>query len=44
MNGVSQWFKPDGKLPLDDVVAGVVGVLLTGVERTTELRGGPSVP
>lgn len=43
MNGVSQWFKPDGKLPLDDVVTGVVGVLLNGVERPT-LRGGPSVP
>lgn len=33
MNGVSQWFRPDGKLRLDDVVAGVVGVLLNGVEH-----------
>ena len=44
MNGVSQWFKPDGKLPLEDVVTGVVGVLLTGVERDPGLRGGPGVP
>jgi AcrR family transcriptional regulator len=44
MNGVSQWFKPDGKLPLEDVVTGVVGVLLTGVERDARLRGGPGVP
>lgn len=44
MNGVSQWFRPDGKLPLDDVVTGVVGVLLGGVERHAPLRGGPSVP
>jgi AcrR family transcriptional regulator len=44
MNGVSQWFKPDGKLPLEDVVSGVVGVLLNGVERDTGLRGGPGVP
>jgi AcrR family transcriptional regulator len=44
MNGVSQWFKPDGKLPLDDVVTGVVGVLLNGVERDAGLRGGPGVP
>ena len=44
MNGVSQWFKPDGKLPLEDVVEGVVGVLLNGVERDPGLRGGPGVP
>jgi AcrR family transcriptional regulator len=44
MNGVSQWFRPDGKLPLDDVVTGVVGVLLGGVELHAPLRGGPSVP
>ena len=44
LNGVAQWFKPDGKLPLDDVVTGVVGVLLNGVERDVALRGGPGVP
>jgi AcrR family transcriptional regulator len=32
MNGVSQWFSPSGKLSLDEVVEGVVGVLLHGVE------------
>ena len=44
LNGVAQWFKPDGKLPLEDVVTGVVGVLLNGVERDVALRGGPGVP
>jgi AcrR family transcriptional regulator len=45
LNGVSQWFNPDGKLPLEDVVEGVVGVLLRGVETTpAALHGGPSVP
>jgi len=45
MNGVSQWFKPDGNVSLDEVVEGIVGVLLRGVESSpTALHGGPSVP
>lgn len=44
MNGISQWFKPDGTLSLDEVVNGTVSVLLSGVESATTLRGGPGAP
>lgn len=44
MNGVSQWFHPSGNLSVDEVVDGVVGVLLHGVASDTTLRGGPAVP